>query len=259
MAKTLRLVVLQDLRLENRIIATKKHKRVLLKISGEGFCSENSSVIDIPTCSLIAKEISSARDTGVEIAIVVGGGNIIRGSKLSQLGVERTRADQLGMIATNINAIVLQDSLEKLKIPTKVLSAIEIQGIVEPYTIHKCRSFLEKGFIVILAGGTGSPYFTTDTAAALRAIEIGADSFLKGTKVDGVYSADPTTNPKAKKYNRLEYMEALINKLGVMDATAISLSMENELPIVVFNLKKKNNIHKAIIGNKIGTYVGNVK
>jgi uridylate kinase len=257
--KTLRLVVLQDLRLENRIIAVKKHKRVLLKISGEGFCSENSSVIDIPQCGLIAKEIGSARDAGVEVAVVVGGGNIIRGSKLCQSGVERTRADQLGMIATNINAIVLQDSLEKLKIPTKVLSAIEIQGIVEPYTIHKCRSFLEKGFIVILAGGTGSPYFTTDTAAALRAIEIGADSFLKGTKVDGVYSADPTTNPKAKKYNRLEYMEALINKLGVMDATAISLSMENELPIVVFNLKKKNNIHKAIIGNKIGTYVGNVK
>jgi uridylate kinase len=163
------------------------------------------------------------------------------------------------MIATSINAIVLQDSLEKLKIPTKVLSAIEIQGIVEPYTIHKCRSFLENGFVVVLAGGTGSPYFTTDTAAALRAIEIGADAFLKGTKVDGVYSDDPITNPKAKKYSRLEYMEALNNKLNVMDATAISLSMENKLPIVVFNLRKKNNIHKTITGNKIGTYVGNDK
>ncbi len=259
MAKTLRLVVLQDLRLENRIIAIKKHKRVLLKISGEGFCSESSSVIDITKCGLIAKEISSARDAGVEIAVVVGAGNIIRGSKLSQSGVERTRADQLGMIATNINAIVLQDSLEKLKIPTRVLSAIEIQGIVESYTIHKCRSFLENGFVVILAGGTGSPYFTTDTAAALRAIEIGADVFLKGTKVDGVYSDDPITNPKAKKYGRLEYMEVLNNNLEVMDATAISLSMENKLPIVVFNLRKKNNIRKAIIGNKIGTYIGNVK
>ena len=258
MAKTLRLVVLQDSRLENRIIATKKLKRVLLKISGEGFCSENSSVIDIPKCDLIAEEISSARDTGVDIAIVVGAGNITRGSELNRAGVERTRADQLGMIATSINAIVLQDSLEKLKVPTKVLSAIEIQGIVEPYTIHKCRSFLEKGFVVILAGGTGSPYFTTDTAAALRAIEIGADVFLKGTKVDGVYSDDPVTNPKAKKYDRLEYMEALNNKLNVMDATAISLSMENNLPIIVFNLRKKNNISKAIIGDEIGTYVGNI-
>jgi len=259
LAKTLRLVVLQDLRLENRIIAVKKHKRVLLKISGEGFCSEDSSVIDIPKCGLIAKEISSARDAGVEIAVVVGAGNIIRGSKLSQSGVERTRADQLGMIATNINAIVLQDSLEKLEIPTRVLSAIEIQGIVESYTVHKCRSFLENGFVVILAGGTGSPYFTTDTAAALRAIEIGADVFLKGTKVDGVYSDDPITNPKAKKYNRLEYMEVLKDNLDVMDATAISLSMENKLPIVVFNFSKKNNIRKAIIGNRIGTYVGSVK
>ena len=258
MAKTLRLVVLQDLRLENRIIATKKLKRVLLKISGEGFCSENSSVIDIPKCDLIAEEINSARDAGVDIAVVVGAGNITRGSELSRAGVERTRADQLGMIATSINAIVLQDSLEKLKVPTKVLSAIEIQSIVEPYTIHKCRSFLEKGFVVILAGGTGSPYFTTDTAAALRAIEIGADVFLKGTKVDGVYSDDPVTNPKAKKYDRLEYMEALNKKLNVMDATAISLSMENKLPIIVFNLRKKNNISKAIIGDEIGTYVGNI-
>jgi len=258
LAKTLRLVVLQDLRLENRIIATKKLKRVLLKISGEGFCSENSSVIDIPKCDLIAEEICSARDTGVDIAIVVGAGNITRGSELNRAGVERTRADQLGMIATSINAIVLQDSLEKLKVPTKVLSAIEIQSIVEPYTIHKCRSFLEKGFVVILAGGTGSPYFTTDTAAALRAIEIGADVFLKGTKVDGVYSDDPVANPKAKKYDRLEYMEALNKKLNVMDATAISLSMENKLPIIVFNLRKKNNISKAIIGDEIGTYVGNI-
>ncbi len=247
------------MRLENRIIAIKKHKRVLLKISGEGLCSENPSVIDIPKCDLIAKEISSARDAGVEIAVVVGAGNIIRGSELSRSGIERTRADQLGMIATNINAIALQDSLEKLKIQTRVLSAIEIQGIVEAYTIQKCRNFLQNGSVVVLAGGTGSPYFTTDTAAALRAIEIGAYVFLKGTKVDGVYSDDPVTNPQAKKYNRLEYMDALNNNLSVMDATAISLSMENKLPIVVFNLKKKNNISKAIIGNKIGTYVGSGK
>ncbi len=259
MAKTLRLVVLQDLRLENRIIATKKHKRVLLKISGEGLCSENSSVIDIPKCDLIAEEISCARDAGVGIAVVVGAGNIVRGSELSQSGVERTRADQLGMIATNINAIVIQDSLEKLGIPTRVLSAIEIQGIVEPYTIYKCRNFLEEGYVVILAGGTGSPYFTTDTAAALRAIEIGADAFLKATKVDGVYSDDPIANPEAKKYDKLEYMDALNSKLNVMDATAISLSMENKLPIIVFNFRKKNNISKAIIGDQIGTYIGNAE
>ncbi|GAX62201.1 uridylate kinase [Candidatus Scalindua japonica] len=243
--------------MENRIIAIKKHKRVLLKISGEGFCSESSSVIDIPKYDLIAEEINNARDAGVEIAVVVGGGNILRGSALSQSGVERTRADQLGMIATSINAIVLQDSLEKLKIPAKVLSAVEIQGIVESYTIHKCRNFLENGFVVILAGGTGSPFFTTDTAAALRAIEIGADVFLKGTKVDGVYTDDPVSNPKARKYEKLEYMDALSNKLDVMDSTAISLSMENKLPIVVFSFRKKNNISKAIIGHKIGTYVGN--
>ncbi|MHC4269863.1 MAG: UMP kinase [Planctomycetota bacterium] len=241
------------------MIAIKKHKRVLLKISGEGFCSENSSVIDIQKCGLIAKEISKSRDSGAEIAIVVGAGNIIRGAELSQSGIERTRADQLGMIATNINAIILQDSLEKLKIPVRVLSAIQIQSIVESYTIQRCRSFLEKGYVVILAGGTGSPYFTTDTAAALRAIEIGADAFLKATKVDGVYSEDPLTNPNAKKYKKLGYMEALNENLKVMDATAISLSMENKLPIVVFNLRKKNNISKAIKGNNVGTFLGSSK
>ncbi len=163
------------------------------------------------------------------------------------------------MIATNINAIILQDSLEKLKIPTHVLGAIQIQSIVEAYTIQRCRSFLEKGYVVILAGGTGNPFFTTDTAAALRAIEIGADAFLKATKVDGIYSEDPLSNPNAKKYDKLGYSEALNENLNVMDATAISLSMENKLPIVVFNLRKKNNISNAIKGNKVGTYLGNCK
>ncbi len=189
----------------------------------------------------------------------IGAGNIIRGAELSKSGIERTRADQLGMIATNINAIILQDSLEKLKIPTHVLGAIQIQSIVEAYTIQRCRSFLEKGYVVILAGGTGNPFFTTDTAAALRAIEIGADAFLKATKVDGIYSEDPLSNPNAKKYDKLGYSEALNENLNVMDATAISLSMENKLPIVVFNLRKKNNISNAIKGNKVGTYLGNCK
>lgn len=186
----------------------------------------------------------------------MGGGNIIRGAELTKVGVDRARADQIGMIATTINAIILQDSLKKLNIPVRVLSAIQIQSIVAPYTIDKCRSFLERGFVVILAGGTGSPYFTTDTAAALRAIEIGADAFLKGTKVDGVYAGDPETNPAAKKYVKLEYMDVLNNNLGVMDATAISLSMENKMPVVVFNLRKKNNIKKALIGDKVGTFIG---
>ncbi len=234
-----------------------KYKRVLLKISGEGFCSENSSGIDDTKFASIAREIRNVRNTGVEIAIVVGGGNIIRGAILSKSGIGRTRADQLGMIATVINAIILQDSLEKLKIPACVLSAIQIQNIVEPYGSQKCIKCLKEGYVVIIAGGTGNPYFTTDTGAALRAIEIEADIFLKGTKVDGVYSDDPLTNPNAKKYTKLKYMDVLEKKLGIIDFTAISLSMENNLPIIVFNIRKKHNIKKAVIGSKIGTYIGN--
>ena len=235
----------------------RKYKRVLLKISGEGFCPENSSGIDAAKFAFIAREIKNVRNTGVEIAIVVGGGNIIRGAILSKSGIDRTRADQLGMIATVINAIILQDSLKKLKIPTCVLSAIQIQNIVEPYGAQKCLNCLKEGYVVIIAGGTGNPYFTTDTGAALRAIEIEADIFLKGTKVDGVYSGDPLTNPNAKKYTKLKYMDILEKKLGIIDFTAISLSMENNLPIIVFNLRKKHNIEKAVIGSKIGTYIGN--
>jgi uridylate kinase len=235
----------------------RKYKRVLLKISGEGFCPENSSGIDDAKFASIAREIRNVKNTGVEIAIVVGGGNIIRGAILSKSGIDRTRADHLGMIATVINAIILQDSLKKLKIPACVLSAIQIQNIVEPYGAQKCLNCLKEGYVVIIAGGTGNPYFTTDTGAALRAIEIEADIFLKGTKVDGVYSDDPLTNPNAKKYTKLKYMDILEKKLGIIDFTAISLSMENNLPIIVFNLRKKHNIEKAVIGSKIGTYIGN--
>ena len=237
--------------------SNKKYKRVLLKISGESFCSENSSGIDNAKFVTIAKEIRKVRNAGIETAIVVGGGNIIRGAILSKSGVDRTHADYLGMIATVINAIILQDSIKKLKIPACVLSAVQIQNIVEPYAAQKCLSYLKKGYVVIIAGGTGSPYFTTDTGAALRAIEIGADIFLKGTKVDGVYSDYPLTNPKAKKYIKLKYMDLLEKNLGIMDSTAVSLSMENNLPIIVFNLRKANNIEKAVLGNKIGTYIGN--
>jgi uridylate kinase len=237
----------------------RKYKRVLLKISGEGFCPENSSGIDNAKFASIAGEIRNVKNIGVEIAIVVGGGNILRGAVLSKSGVDRTCADQLGMVATVINAIILQDSLKKLKIPACVLSAIQIQHIVEPYSAQKCINLLKEGYIVIIAGGTGNPYFTTDTGAALRAIEIKADIFLKGTKVDGVYSKDPLTNPNAKKYTKLKYMDVLEKKLGIIDFTAISLSMENNLPIIVFNLRKKHNIKKAVIGNNIGTYIGNDK
>ncbi len=235
----------------------KKYKRVLLKISGEGFCSENATGIDSTKFASIAEEIRKVRRSRVEIAVVVGGGNILRGAKLSESGFDRTRADQLGMIATVINAIIFQDYLKKLKILSCVLSAIQIENIVEPYNVQKCLSYLDAGYVVIIAGGTGSPYFTTDTAAALRAIEIGADIFLKGTKVDGVYSDDPLINTNAKKYGKLKYMDVLEKNLGVIDSTAISLSMENNLPIIVFNLRGKHNIEKAIKGNKIGTYIGN--
>ena len=236
----------------------KKYKRILLKISGEGFCSEGLAGINNEKFTSIAKEIKKAKSSGVEIAIVVGGGNIIRGATLSRSsGVDRTRADYLGMIATVINAIILQDTLKKQKVPACVLSAIHIQNVVEPYAVQKCISYLKEGNVVIIAGGTGNPYFTTDTGAALRAIEIGADALLKGTKVDGVYSDDPVTNPKAKKYEKLKHREVLDKNLRVIDTTAISLSMENDLPIVVFNLRKAHNIEKAIKGSKIGTYIGN--
>jgi len=235
---------------------TKKYKRVLLKISGEGFCPENLSGIDDKKFAAIAKEIKNAKKTGIEIAIVVGGGNIIRGAKLSKSGIARTQADYLGMIATVINAIILQDSLKKLKVSACVLSALHIWNVVEPYTAQKCINYLKEGSVAIIAGGTGNPYFTTDTGAALRAIEIGADVLLKGTKVDGVYTDDPLSNPKARKYEKLKHTEVLKENLGVIDSTAISLSRENNLPIIVFNLRKAHNIEKAIAGNKIGTYIG---
>ncbi|GJQ59353.1 MAG: UMP kinase [Candidatus Scalindua sp. AMX11] len=235
---------------------TKNYKRVLLKISGEGFCSEEKTGIEAEKFASVASEIKKSRSTKAQIAIVLGGGNILRGAKLSETGFDRTSADQLGMIATVMNAIILKNHLEIIKVPSCVLSAIQIHNIVETYNVSKCIDYLNSGKVVIVAGGTGNPYFTTDTAAALRAIEIGADVFLKGTKVDGVYSDDPKTNSSAKKYVKLNYFDVLEKKLAVMDSTAISLSMDNDLPIVVFNFRKKNNIAKAIEGTRIGTYIG---
>ncbi len=211
--------------------------------------------IDAATVDFMAKEIGDVASMGVQISIVIGGGNIFRGVQGSLEGMERASADYMGMLATVINALALQNALEKYDIPTRVQSAIEMRELAEPYIRRKAMRHLEKGRIVIFAAGTGNPYFTTDTAAALRAMEIGADVILKGTKVDGVYSSDPVKDPKAKKYSELTYMEVLKKGLGVMDSTAVTLCMDNNLPIVVFNLRGKGNIRKVVEGRKVGTIV----
>ncbi len=234
---------------------TRRYKRILLKLSGEALMGDKGYGIDPTTVAFIAKEIKNVSSAAIQISIVIGGGNIFRGLQASLEGMERTSADYMGMLATVINALALQNALEKQGIPTRVQSAIEMRELAEPYIRRKAMRHLEKGRIVIFAAGTGNPYFTTDTAAALRAMEIGADLILKGTKVDGVYSADPLKDSRAKKYSKLTYMEVLKKGLAVMDATAISLWMDNNLPIVVFNLKWKGNIKKIIEGKRVGTLV----
>ncbi len=211
--------------------------------------------IDAHTVDFMAREIKDVLSMGIQLAIVIGGGNIFRGVQASLEGMERASADYMGMVATIINALALQNALEKHGIPTRVQSAIEMKELAESYIRRKAVRHLEKGRVVIFAAGTGNPYFTTDTAAALRAMEIGADIIMKGTKVDGVYSADPVKDPHAVKYNTLTYIDVLKKGLRVMDSTAISLCMDNNLPIVVFNLKGKGNIRKVIEGKKIGTLV----
>ncbi len=211
--------------------------------------------IDAGTVDYMAREIKDIASMGIQISIVIGGGNIFRGVEGSLEGMERASADYMGMLATVINALALQNALEKYDLPTRVQSAIEMRELAEPYIRRKAVRHLEKGRIVIFAAGTGNPYFTTDTAAALRAMEIGADVIIKGTKVDGVYSSDPMKDPKAKKYNQLTYMEVLNKGLGVMDSTAVTLCMDNGLPIVVFNLRGKGNIRKIVEGKNIGTVV----
>jgi uridylate kinase len=242
-------------------VPTKTHvyKRVLLKISGEGLAKAGVFGIDPEEVSYIAQEAASAWKLGVELAIVIGGGNIVRGSQLSANGISRATADHMGMLATVINAMALQDSIENLGIETRLLTAINMQEIAEPFIRRRALRHLEKKRIVIFAAGTGNPFFTTDTAAALRAMEIGAEVILKATKVDGVYSADPKKDPKATKYESLTYLDVLNNRLKVMDSTAISLCMDNRLPIVVFNLKVKGNIARAVSGERIGTVVGEDK
>jgi uridylate kinase len=232
-----------------------KYKRILLKISGEAMMGEQSYGVEPSTVDFMAKEIKDAVSMGVQVAIVIGGGNIFRGVEASVKGIERASADYMGMLATVINALALQNYLEKYAIPTRVQSAIEMKELAEPYIRRKAMRHLEKGRTVIFAAGTGNPYFTTDTAASLRAMEIDAEVILKATKVDGIYSSDPMKDPSAKKYQTVSYIDVLKKGLSIMDSTAISLCMDNNLPIVVFNLRGRGNIRKIIEGKKIGTLV----
>ncbi len=241
-------------------MSTIKYKRVLLKLSGEAFRGETDYGIDTPTLTKIAKQIKQVMEMGGTIAIVVGGGNIFRGAKAEQDGMDRVTADYAGMLATVINALALQDILEREGVTTRTQSAINIQAVAEPYIRRRAIRHLEKGRAVIFAGGTGNPYMTTDTAAALRAIEIEADVLLMTkNKVDGVYSADPLKNPSAKKFDKLTHLEALDLHLEVMDATALSLCLENKLPIIVFDLQAPRSIERAVIGEPIGTIVSSEK
>jgi uridylate kinase len=232
-----------------------KFKRVLLKLSGEALMGDKSFGIDQKVVNYIAGELKVISKLGTEVAIVIGGGNIFRGLEASAEGMERTSADYMGMLATVLNALALQNALENNGMPTRVLSAIEMKELAEPYIRRRAVRHLEKGRFVIFGAGTGNPYFTTDTAAALRAVEIGSDMIVKATKVDGVYDSDPVKNPKAKKFSEITYMDVLKKGLKVMDSTAISLCMDNNLPIMVFSLMQKGNIKKILTGKKIGTIV----
>ena len=235
--------------------AAPKYKRVVLKLSGEAFAdSQHGFGIDPRIVASIARQIAEAKQIGTELALVIGGGNIIRGLSASAQGTARTTADYMGMLATLINALAMQDALEKEGVDTRVQSAISSQQVAEPYIRRRAMRHLEKGRVVIFAGGTGNPYFSTDTTAALRALEIGADAILKGTRVDGVYDADPLANPEAQMFHSVAYIDVLSRGLKVMDSTAISLCMDNQLPIIVFNLKA-GNIVKILSGEDVGTLV----
>jgi uridylate kinase len=232
-----------------------QYRRVMLKLSGEALLGDREHGISPQTCDAIAREIKDVMTLGVELGIVIGGGNIFRGLAGTKQGLDRTTGDYMGMLATVINALGLQHSLEKEGVPSRVQSAIAMQAVAEPFIRRRAMRHLEKGRVVIFAAGTGNPFFSTDTAAALRASEISADVLLKATKVDGVYTADPKKDPQAKRYDRLTYMDALKNRLQVMDSTAFSVCMDNHIPILVFDLFKPGNIKRAICGEPIGTLV----
>jgi uridylate kinase len=236
-------------------VATPVYKRALLKLSGEALMGEQQFGVDPAVATRIARDVGDIQQLGVETAIVIGGGNIFRGLAASARGMDRATADYMGMLATVINALALQDALEAQGIVTRVVTAIEMRAVAEPFIRRRAIRHLEKGRVVIFAAGTGNPYFTTDTAAALRAMEIKADVILKGTKVDGIYSADPMIDAQATKYTTISYLQVLERQLKVMDATAISLCMDNKLPIVVFNLRHPGNIRRVVLGETIGTTV----
>jgi len=232
-----------------------KYKRILLKLSGEALAGQQKVGINPEIVSHIAREVKSAYELGVDVALVIGGGNIFRGSMGTSIGIERATGDYMGMLGTIINALAVQSVLENMGIPTRVMTAIEMRQVAEPYIRRRALRHLEKRRIIIFAAGTGNPFFTTDTAAALRAIEIGADLFLKATKVDGVYDKDPAKFPEAHKINAASYMDVLQHQLGVMDYTAVSLCMENKLSLVVFNLFDEGSLVKILKGEDIGTRI----
>jgi uridylate kinase len=232
-----------------------KYKRILLKLSGEALGGKTGAGIDTAALANMAEQIKEVRNLGVEMVIVIGGGNIFRGIAGSKAGVERATGDYMGMLATVINALALQDALEKVGVETRVQSAITMHQVAEAFIRRRAVRHLEKSRVVIFGGGTGNPYFSTDTAAALRANEIGADVILKATKVDGIYEADPLKNPEAKRFTRLSYLEALQKQLKVMDATAFSLCMDNHMPIIVFDIFKEHNLKRVVMGEKVGTLV----
>ena len=230
------------------------YERILLKLSGEAFAGSESPV-DVMTTAWMAEQIAGVARAGVSVAVVVGGGNIWRGKVHEAAGMDRATADYMGMLATVINALALQDALERIEIPSRVQTAIQMQQIAEPYIRRRAIRHLEKGRVVIFGAGTGNPYFTTDTTAALRAVEIGAHAILKATKVDGIYSADPKKDPTATRFSKLDYLEVLQLGLEVMDNTALTLCMDNFIPIVVFDMNVPGNIHRVVFGEPIGTVV----
>jgi uridylate kinase len=231
------------------------YRRILLKLSGEALKGERSYGIDPDVCIRIATEIKDVRALGVQVAVVLGGGNIFRGVSAASKGMDRTTADYMGMLATVMNGMALQDALEKIGVPTRVHTAIEIKQLAEPFIRRRAVKQLETGMVVIFVGGTGNPFFSTDTTAALRAIEINAEVVLKATRVDGVYSADPELDVHAQKFDELTYLDVIDRRLKVMDSTAIALSMDNNTPIVVFDLTKRENLKKIVLGDKVGTII----
>jgi len=231
------------------------YSRVLLKLSGEALMGDQQFGIDPAIATQVAREIGEIQQLGVQTAVVIGGGNLFRGLAASTRGMDRSTADYMGMLATVINALALQDALEQLGVTTRVATAIEMRAVAEPFIRRRAIRHLEKGRVVVFAAGTGNPYFTTDTAAALRAMEMRAEVILKGTKVDGIYTADPMIHPNAQRYDAISYLEVLERGLKVMDATAISLCMDNKLPIVVFSLRQPGNLRRVIMGEPVGTKV----